>query len=424
MVAEHPDSDLMGAMMLSIGARVVVAMVSLALIASLILLARQLLKELMKKEKIERVVLREEEMPELFHSPYGEKTHTSRTCVGLRNASYVSRHTPCSLCCPGGLRAKEARSVEYRRTFLEAAGKYLWLKVFLIVVIMVVSWFMVFEVNHTFGFPLHDDRMVVKQEAYPKNESGMNASRHERSVTPVEEVPTGKSQEGDHVEMFTTWSQLHEPNTKRRTRTISRTTPRTRTCTTGTTRTKENKSTYNIDVVKYEKIVKNEDVPRTEYFMKVVFHKVVVFGEYLAVAGRSLEPVKSYVVRTCHPVLLLLGTPLVWSLGSTYIFGSKSNKTKIKIGGKEPQEGSHASLCVYPLPEKSAVAHGLALQSHAVCSCDGRSIAEVDRPHSTEHAADTSTCTSNCRPAGTVKHSNTASPGTSTDNGATAVSTH
>ncbi|OLP87994.1 Retrovirus-related Pol polyprotein from transposon TNT 1-94 [Symbiodinium microadriaticum] len=189
-------------------------MVSLALIASLIFLARQLLKELMKKEKIERVVLREEEMPELFHSPYGEKTHTSRTCVGLRNASYVSRHTPCSLCCPGGLRAKEARAVEYRRTFLEAAGKYLWLKVFLIIVIMVASWFMVFEVNHTFGFPLLEDRMVMKREAEPKNESMENASRHERSVAPVEEVPTGKSQEGDHVEMFTTWSQLHVSTTK------------------------------------------------------------------------------------------------------------------------------------------------------------------------------------------------------------------
>ena len=240
MVAEHPDPDLMGAMMLTIGARVVVAMVSLALIASLIFLAKQLLKELMKKEKIERVVLREEEMPELFHSPYGEKTHTSRTCVGLRNASYVSRHTPCSLCCPGGLRAKEARSVEYRRTFLEAAGKYLWLKVFLIIVIMVVSWFMVFEVNHTFGFPLHEDRMVMNREAEPKNESMENASRHEKSVAPVEEVPTGKSQEGDHVEMFTTWSQLHEPNTRRRTRTSPRTTSmlqeqkKTGTCTTPT----------------------------------------------------------------------------------------------------------------------------------------------------------------------------------------------
>ncbi|OLP88290.1 Copia protein [Symbiodinium microadriaticum] len=115
----------------------------------------------------------------------------------------------------GGLRAKEARSVEYRRTFLEAAGKYLWLKVFLIIVIMVTSWFMVFEVNHTFGFPLHEDRMVMNREAEPKNESVKNASRHERSVAPVEEVPTGKSQEGDHVEMFTIWlTDLTAQNTQ------------------------------------------------------------------------------------------------------------------------------------------------------------------------------------------------------------------
>ncbi|CAE7946879.1 GIP, partial [Symbiodinium sp. KB8] len=110
-----------------------------------------------------------------------------------------------------GLRAKEQRIVEYRRTTLwESAGKYLWLKVFLIVVLIVVSWIMVFEVNHNFGFPLNENRRTKYQEATPENESARNVSQLERSNAPVEEVPTGKSQEGDHVEMFTTWSQLHD----------------------------------------------------------------------------------------------------------------------------------------------------------------------------------------------------------------------
>ena len=231
--------------------------------------------------------------------------------LGLRNATHVSRRTPCAVCCPGGLRAKEQRIVEYRRTTLwESAGKYLWLKVFLIVVLIVVSWIMVFEVNHNFGFPLNENRRTKYQEATPENESARNVSQLERSNAPVEEVPTGKSQEGDHVEMFTTWSQLHEPNTRRRSRTSPRTTPTRRTCSTSTTRTKERKVMYNNDVVNYKKVVKNEDVPRTEDFKKFVFHKVTVFGEYLAVAGRSLEPVTSYVLRTYRPVLLLLGTPL------------------------------------------------------------------------------------------------------------------
>ena len=156
--------------------------------------------------RTDEVVMREEEMPELFHSPYGEKTHTSRTCTGLRNATHVSRHTPCAVCCPGGLRMKEQRMVEYRRSFWEAAGRFLWLKVFLIVILMSTSWFMIFEVNHNFGFPLSEDRVTKYQEAALKKEDVRNESEPERNDTPVEEVPTGKSQEGDHVEMFTTWS--------------------------------------------------------------------------------------------------------------------------------------------------------------------------------------------------------------------------
>ncbi|CAE7586204.1 GIP [Symbiodinium sp. CCMP2592] len=123
-------------------------------------LARSFVKELVKKETVERVAPAEEEVPELWYSPYGEKTHTSGRCHGLRNATSVHRVLPCKYCCPGGLRSREQRTFEYKRTFLEAAGKYLWLKVFMVVVLMGMSWFMVFEVNETYGYPLATNRML------------------------------------------------------------------------------------------------------------------------------------------------------------------------------------------------------------------------------------------------------------------------
>ena len=56
--------------------KVAVAMVSLAMVALLISLARNLMKkELVEKEHVERVALAEVEVPELWYSPYGERTH-------------------------------------------------------------------------------------------------------------------------------------------------------------------------------------------------------------------------------------------------------------------------------------------------------------------------------------------------------------
>ncbi|CAE7837479.1 unnamed protein product [Symbiodinium sp. CCMP2592] len=140
--------------------QVAVAMVSLALAFSLMCLARSFVKELVRKETVERVAPAEEEVPELWYSPYGEKTHTSGRCHGLRNATSVHRVLPCKYCCPGGLRSREQRTFEYKRTFLEAAGKYFWLKVFMVVVLVGMSWFMVFEVNETYGYPLATNRML------------------------------------------------------------------------------------------------------------------------------------------------------------------------------------------------------------------------------------------------------------------------
>ena len=124
MVAEPPTPDLLGAMMLQEAPKVAVAMVSLAMVALLISLARNLVKELVRKETTERVALGEVPVPELWYSPYGERTHAKSTCHGLRNATSVHRVLPCKYCCPNQLRSHEQKIVEVKRTFVEAAGKY------------------------------------------------------------------------------------------------------------------------------------------------------------------------------------------------------------------------------------------------------------------------------------------------------------
>ena len=136
---------------------------------------------------------------------------------------------------------------------------------------------MVFEVNSNFGFPLNEDRTVKYKDVVLKNEDARKEDELVRKVdTPAEEVPAWKSQEGDHVELFATWSQLHEPNTRTRARTCPRTLSTRRTRSTCTTRTKDSKFLNTNDVVNYMEITKNEDVPHAVYLKKFVFHIVAV----------------------------------------------------------------------------------------------------------------------------------------------------
>ena len=371
MVAELPDSDLWGAMMLQELPKVAVAMVSLAMVALLISLARNLMKELVKKEHVERVALAEVEVPELWYSPYGERTHATRTCHGLRNATSVHRVLPCRYCCPNQMRLREQRIVEHRRTFYEAAGKYLWFKLAVIVILMSMSWFMIFEVNETYGFPLARDRMLNYQNNENKNE------RERKVIAPAEALPAGKSQEGHHTELFTMWSHVHEPNTRTtaRTRTTPRTTSRIRSCTptsTGPKETKEEQSCNyvfeNNDVVEYDEKLKSEEVPHLKYLKNFVFELVLEFKEYLAKAGRSLEPVVSYVVRTCHPLLLLLGTPLGMVTWIYLYFWVKVKQTKReKLKNKVSRRRLHRSVCSV-LCEKRMWLHLVLLYSHMQCA--------------------------------------------------------
>ncbi|CAE7224518.1 GIP [Symbiodinium sp. CCMP2592] len=207
-------------------------MVSLALAFSLMCLARSFVKELVRKETVERVAPAEEELPELWYSPYGEKTHTSGRCHGLRNATSVHRVLPCKYCCPGGLRSREQRTFEYKRTLLEAAGKYLWLKVFMVVVLMGMSWFMVFEVNETYGYPLAMNRMLNYRNKVLSLDNKNPKKKHViKEITPADVVPAGKSQEGD--------------------------------------------------VAEYNENLKNEEVPHVNYYKNLVFELVLEFQEKL-----------------------------------------------------------------------------------------------------------------------------------------------
>ncbi|CAE7216862.1 GIP [Symbiodinium sp. CCMP2592] len=309
-------------------------MVSLALAFSLMCLARSFVKELARKETVERVAPAEEELPELWYSPYGEKTH-------------------------------------YKRTFWEAAGKYLWLKVFMVVVLMSMSWFMVFEVNETYGYPLTASRMLnYKNKVLSLDNKNPEKKHVIKEITPAEVVPAGKSQEGDHTELFTLWSHLHEPNTEPRTRTrsTSRATSRRRTRTPSFTRTKEeescNYSFHDGDVTEYNENLKNNEVPHLNYYKNLAFELVLEFQEYLAKAGRSLEPVVSYVVRTCHPVLLLLGTPLGMVTWIYLYFWVRVKQTKREqLKKKVSRRKLHRSVCSV-LFRKRVWLHAVLLYSH------------------------------------------------------------
>ena len=61
---------------------------------------------------------------------------------------------------------------------------------------------------------------------------------------------------------------------------------------------------------KIMEVLRNKFDTRAKYVRKIVFDQFSEFKKYLAKARRSLEPMKSYIARTCHPLLLLLGTLL------------------------------------------------------------------------------------------------------------------
>ena len=99
-----------------------------------------------------------------------------------------------------------------------------------------------------------------------------------------------------------------------------------------------------------------------------MFELVLEFKEYLAKAGRSLEPVVSYVVRTCHPLLLLLGTPLGMVTWIYLYFWVKVKQTKReKLKNKVSRRRLHRSVCSV-LCERRVWLHLVLLYSHMQCA--------------------------------------------------------
>ncbi len=120
-----------------------------------------------------------------------------------------------------------AESRREARNLLRGRRKVLVVEARLIMILMSTPWFVVFEANETYGYPLTKNRMLnyknkvlnlKNKDLNPKNTDPEN-QREKKELTPAEVLPAGKSQEGDHTELFTLWSQLNEPNTRTRTST-------------------------------------------------------------------------------------------------------------------------------------------------------------------------------------------------------------
>ncbi|CAE7331272.1 RE1 [Symbiodinium sp. CCMP2592] len=79
----------------------------------------------------------------------------------------------------------------------------------MVVVLMSMSWFMVFQVNETYGYPLTANRMLKYKNKVLSLDNKNPKKKHViKEITPAEVVPAGKSQEGDHTELFTLWKRV------------------------------------------------------------------------------------------------------------------------------------------------------------------------------------------------------------------------
>ena len=105
-----------------------------------------------------------------------------------------------------------------------------------------------------------------------------------------------------------------------------------------------------------------------KYLKNFVFELVSEFEEYLAKAGRSLEPVVSYAVRTYHPVLLLLGTPVGMVTWIYLYFWVKVKQVKReKLKQKVSRRKLHRSVCSV-LFRKRVWLQLVLLYSHMQCA--------------------------------------------------------
>ena len=349
MVAELPGSDPLGEMKLPEVERVVIAMASLVLASVLAFLARDLVKEIMKVEYRKETAMEEDELPKLYYAPSGERTHARRDCYGLRNSMIVNDTTPCRVCCSDRMFLLERRRHEEGATFVQAAGRWLWLKVFLAGVLLATSFTVIFVVNDRDGISIVKyAKEIASVEVKP---AGMNR----KMIASVEVEPVGKNQdetqsgvdyvrketeeESDQMELASWFSILRSPNTQFKKQFESGFLEHYYTI----VDSMEYKNAGKREI-KNVKLGMNEEVPHLKN------NDIFEYVKYLAVnAGRSLEPVTSYVVRTCHHLCILLGTPIgmvTWI--SLYFWAKvkqkKREKKEKKLSRRESRRAVHVCL--------------------------------------------------------------------------------
>ena len=316
------------------------------------------MKEIMKVEYRKETVMEEDELPKLYYAPSGERTHARRDCYGLRNSMIVNETIPCRLCCPDRMFLLERRRHEEGATFVQAAGRWLWLKVFLAGVLLATSFTVTFVVNERDGISIVKyAKEIASVDVEP---AGMNKKR---MIASVEVEPAGKNQdetqsgvdyvrkekeeESDQTELASWLSILRSPNTQFEKQFESGFLEHYYTI----VDSMEYKNAGKTEI-KNVKLGMNEEVPHLKN------NDIFEYVKYLAVvAGRSLEPVTSYVVRTCHHLCILLGTPIgmvTWI--SLYFWAKikqkKREKKQKKLSRRETRRAVHVclqskKLCLY-----------------------------------------------------------------------------
>ena len=166
--------------------------------------------------------------------------------------------------------------------------------------------------------------------------------------------------------------------------------------------------------MEYNENLKNKEVLHLKYLKNFVFELVSEFEKYLAKAGRSLEPVVSYVVRTCHPVLLLLGTPIGMVTWIYLYFWVRVKQTKReKLKKRVSRRKSRKSVCSV-LFRKQVWLHVVLLYSHMQCAVAMEEALQRLTEPTAQNTADPSTRASNEQPTSTGKHSISTGAGTCT----------